>query len=698
MSTDPRLAGRSSRLLWGGVALAMLAILAVSFLMAGRALDGAEAAAQERAERYATSGVSSQIEPEQADDDIAGQAYRNLLLRVQAEIGSDEDVVAVRIWRPDGELIFSTLARDDVETLVAPTPEIATASAGATTSIVTRTPTPQVEAGQDLFVTYVPLRFPNVPDPLGAVEIDQRYGALTSDANRLWRPIQIAAAVGLVVAVVLFAFTLRGAVGGLRSRSAQAPTRDERKLREADERANAAERAAREAEGRLVDAERRLAGVAKAEVSPEARARIDELELKLRAEQAEREQFAEEAEGLRSALTRAEAALADVRDTTASSDRERVLAAESIARAEALATEADRRAASAGALAAEEADRAKAAETLAAREAQRATSAEARATELEHRVAELEARAAELGAAARAAEPISSELDVARLDLERVRHELDAVREELAASGAGMAGLRSELEASTATATGLQGELDAVREELAASQATAAGLRGELEAARGELETSRATVTGLPDELERSEVERERLTSEIQRLESDRQRLTSELERSEAQREHLAGELERANAGPEAATAELEERLAHLESQRRDEIAELQRLQEALASTQLELMDANRKLRLAEERTDVAPPAEPVAVAEPEPRRVAPQERAPAFGEPRPRPARRPPASEPLPGVSAPEAEAEAGEGDEAAEPEIAEEGLSLRERLARAAAARHRTTQPPED
>jgi hypothetical protein len=59
--------------------------------------------------------------------------------------------------------------------------------------------------------------------------------------------------------------------------------------------------------------------------------------------------------------------------------------------------------------------------------------------------------------------------------------------------------------------------------------------------------------------------------------------------------------------------------------------------------------------------------------------------------EPRPeRPARRPPVAEP-----APEPDEPAAEEEEPEEPP--EEALSLRERLARAAAARHRTSQPPE-
>jgi hypothetical protein len=126
-----------------------------------------------------------------------------------------------------------------------------------------------------------------------------------------------------------------------------------------------------------------------------------------------------------------------------------------------------------------------------------------------------------------------------------------------------------------------------------------------------------------------------------------------------------------------------------MENQRREEIVELQRSQEALANTQAELMDSTRKLRAAEDRVRELESATGVASS----RGVPVYEPSEAEEAPSERPGRRPPVAEP-----APEPEpVEAARDEEPEAEEMPEEALSLRERLARAAAARHRTSQPPE-
>src|SRR5512134_1952968 len=185
MSSSRRDAGRSNRLLWGGIGVLLLLMLGASFLMAGRALDTAEADAELDAQRYAVA-VSSEVTPEMVEDDILGADYRELLAIVQAEILVDPDVVRVRIWKPDGDLIFSTAAQDSVEEFVAvDDPQIEAASEGETVSIVvesTAAPLNGLEgADEDLFVTSAPLRFPNEPEPAGVVEIGQRYAAIVQE-------------------------------------------------------------------------------------------------------------------------------------------------------------------------------------------------------------------------------------------------------------------------------------------------------------------------------------------------------------------------------------------------------------------------------------------------------------------------------------------------------------------------------------
>jgi hypothetical protein len=133
----------------------------------------------------------------------------------------------------------------------------------------------------------------------------------------------------------------------------------------------------------------------------------------------------------------------------------------------------------------------------------------------------------------------------------------------------------------------------------------------------------------------------------------------------------------------EGSSSELEARLAELEAARRKDIAELQRAQEALANTQFELANANRRLKEAGERAEAGERSEgagPEARPAPQPERVRAADRL-----------RREPVSPPQePDRAAPTPEPEP-KPEEAPE----EEGLSLRERLARAAAARHRGGLP---
>ncbi|MGZ8600644.1 MAG: hypothetical protein ACXWX6_10655 [Actinomycetota bacterium] len=724
MSANARSAARRGRLILGGVAAGLIIVLGLSFLMASRALESSEADAEARAERYATSGIATGLEPDQVEADITGSAYRALLLRVQGEILADPDVKAVRIWRPNGDLIFSTVPRDDVAEVVAvDQPEIqAAARDGVTTSVVSTVadaPPADPEASTpDLFVTYLPLRFANEPEPLGAIEIAQDHGAIRDDANRIWRPVQVATLVALAAVGVLFAIAQRASMGSRARPSAQTfGPRDDRRLRDAEDRAEAAERAAREVEGRLADADRRLADAASAEPSAEVRARVEELEMKLRAEKAEREQFADEAERLRSALAEAEKAVAAVRDGNAASDREYAASIEAVARAEALTVEAERRAASAGALAAEVGDR--------------AAVAEAKVTDLQAALRDAERRSAA------ALEDVRAETDRlvqdARAEAERIaqeaRSEADRVAQEARTESDRtradeIAHVVYELERSRAAASEARGELDASRLDLERVRLELDAVRDELEASRSGLVTSAAEREQVAAELERSNADRARLKGELERSSAEVQlanagleRANAELERANADRERLGADLEAERARPappvqpERDTEELEVRLAQVETQRREEIAELQRIQEAYSNAQLELMDANRRVEEAEDRAralesrlvelgpaepERAEPGQPPAGADESPpvRRSEPAD-VPVFGEPRPRRARPPAQIDPAAREPAPEEEAVPEDEPEA--PELPEETLSLRERLARAAAARHRTTQPPE-
>jgi chromosome segregation ATPase len=121
---------------------------------------------------------------------------------------------------------------------------------------------------------------------------------------------------------------------------------------------------------------------------------------------------------------------------------------------------------------------------------------------------------------------------------------------------------------------------------------------------------------------------------------------------------------------------ELEARVAELEELRRSEVSELQRAQESLANTQVEAAQAAKRAKDAEARIrELEEAAQGAREAAPQPTYEAPEEFLQPSITSRLAALRREPAPEAI------------GE-EEAASPD---EGLSLRERLARAAAARHR-------
>jgi chromosome segregation ATPase len=736
MSANRRPAAKSTRLVWAIVAGVLLLLLAASFVLAGRAVEATKADAQVRAERYAVSGLSGELTADVVRGDIVGPEYRDLLSRVQSGITSDERVVRVRIWKPDGDLIFST-GRDDVEQFVAVDhPQIQQAAEGQTASAVsdaTDAPLAGLEGSDEkLFVTYVPMQFPSEAEPSAVTEIAQRYSAIQEEALRLWRPVQIGLAVALGGIAVLFAISQRRSKGTTRAAWVAKPareSRDDRKLRDAENRAAAAERAARLAEERLSDAEQRLEVLDKAEVAPEIGARIEELELKLRAERAEREQFAGEAKRLRSALSEREAELALAREGTASREAEKVRSVDAVQRAEQQTADAERRAAAAGGIAAEAEAKAaaaalKVAELEAAlrdadrriegavadarRSAEEAQQEEVTRVTLELRTAQLEAndlklKLSELESSLRDAEAGRAEGEAAASELARLRGEIGAelvkVREEADAEIATARGqAEAELVRLREDADRSRSDLDVARLELERSRLELESTREELEAIRGGREAWEGEVAMTRDALGQATTEQERLRGELERAAAEQERLRAELERSSAEQDRLRGEVGRVSSELErnstsrgavavetltgeaaGEVAELEERVARVEAQRREEVAELQRVQESFANAQLEMMETTRKLRAAEERVHELEGAGAGGRRRPETAYpvLEPEEPPPSFD--RPSADDRPDASfEPEPEE----------------EPQISEEGLSLRERLARAAAARHRTSQ----
>jgi len=690
--------GRSARLVWGGITLLLLVLLVGSFLLSRGSIEESEQEAERRAEALAASVLFDQLTTDTVAGDILGPEYRELIIAVQAGILSDDRVAQVRIWKTDGDLIFSTAQRDKITEYVAQdNPQIQQAAEGETNSLTTNT-TVAARSGlegstEQLFETFMPLHLANELSVSGVVQIDQRYEEIRAEALSVWRPVQIAVAFLLPAAIVLLVLSIRkgdepeAVTVGAPGRADAEVVVDDRVLRDAEERAQAAERAARDAESRMAETEKRLREAEKAGTTPSMLSRIEELDLKLRASEAEREQYLGELQLLRTQLGERDAEVATLRKgAVASADS--AIAEKAIAEAERL---------------------------IAASET-RAASAEARAADLE---AELQAATA--AATTAAATSAEGEDAKTKVDLDAAVTERDALTAKVVELETTLSGARAtilskdrELEARAASAQ----EAAAVEEQIRAAELKASDAHERLLDAQARLEESeakRASVEGRLPELEAGLAMLAELEGRATRAESALADSSAELQSADAALAELAAELEQAKAavptadGPSA--TELEARVAELEAARRSDIEELQRAQEALANTQVELTNANRKLKEADGRirelgSEVAPAAEPERAPVPVPdyvtRETENARREPEYGPREPTAAAQPEQEAPaevssfaarlsslrqeIAAATQPPAEVPAED-----QPPAEEEGLSLRERLARAAAARHR-------
>jgi chromosome segregation ATPase len=740
MSTHRRRATSSpDRLVWGGIALLLLAALFGSVAMSRSALRHQEEVAQARAAGYVRNVLSDALTPHIVSEPILGSNYRELIITVQSGILFDDRVARVRIWKTDGTLIFSSDQRDRIGELVAPdSPQIRAAADGGTVSLVTETTVAPKSglAGADetLYETFVPLRLPDELGISGVVQIDQRYSTIQSAADHLWRPVQIGLILALLTALVLLVRSIRRPV----AESAAQTLRDVRpsqatgapsELAEAEARAEKAEHAQREIQARL-DAElsAKATRAAEAGASSPSVASIKALETKLHdaeielnaklgAAEAEREHLSGEVQRLRAALVERDGELAIAREG-ATGEAETAAKATEMARAtEQRISELEQRSHAAEqramvaeqrvseiegelrlAAAARESLDAAAKRTVAGGESK--AGAELRQARLQ--LNELLSKLAEAETALEDATATGLRKDASlaevRAQHDRVRSDLDSVRSTLLKR-------EDELKAFQHTVAAKEGEVAGKETEIAAKQAAVEAAAGNAAEAERRAEETEAQVKGLEERTTTAEAglaelseSRAKLQAELEaskaavaqaearRTELEVSVAKSDAARTEAEAAKTALEAERAAEAKKAGAAErsvakvgeLEARVAELEELRRGEVAELQRAQEALANTQVESAQAAKRAKDAEARVrELEEAPQGAREAAPQPTYDAPEEFLQPSITSRLAALRR---------EAAPEAEP-IGE-EEAASPD---EGLSLRERLARAAAARHR-------
>jgi hypothetical protein len=731
---------------WGAGVLGLVGLLIATLSFSSGSLAEAEAEAERWAEDKALEVVVSGVQPEIVAKDVTGEDYRKLLVRIQAGILSNDQASTVRIWRIDGNLLFSTAQRDDVAGVTLPDdPSIERAADGEVVSVLSddAASVPGLRPPkQPVYRTFVPMQPSGATSVMGVVEIDQPYSSIHDPALRLWRLLQI-------VLTVALAGVALGFVQSMRQHAA------DKARRSADPSAPRAERATRgdrKRERSRSIATRAWSRTRRAETTDHVPApvptldvravetRMEELDLKVRAAEAEREQQAGEVRRLRDALEEKDAELAIARQGAsprAEAKRERKVLAEAHKRA----AEAERKAMQSEKKSEDAAKRAMEASTRALEiEAQLRSSEEtigALRKELASRPIPTEGeepapaprrRDASDRKAAAELKKAQAELKKAQAELSRAQVERDGLADERARLVAEMERVEAErarLEASLAQS---KGDLQAQIVATTGSDTGAALLEERATTAEMKLADSEERVADAQGRLVRSEASLSDALEKLSELERARAALSAELARAkgvpvdevasrEASADASEGDAEQVPV-PVGVGSDLEARIQELESARRQDISQLQHAQESFANTQLELTNASRKLREAEARIreleselDTGPSRGPTGVAPPP---------VDAWAQPTPDPSQITDVVETVPAVEQavpvvdewdwpepasgsarepstswdPEPDWTPGPADEASSSELDDEppaGLSLRERLARAAAARHR-------
>jgi hypothetical protein len=704
---------RMSRVGWALAVVALAGAMALSFVFAYSSVGDQQRAAQARAVGDTTRKPLSELTATQVSKSIQGDAYKVLLKDVKDHVMKDDRVLRVRIFNLNGTLVFSTDAEDKIGVGQIGSPQFRTGSSGGVASLITEpeaaVPSGLAGSSERLYVTFAALRLQSQSKAAAVVEVDQRYPAIEAAAYRLWRPIQLGIGVLILIGVLmLIGSALARRAAGRYKVSAQDGARPapgfaqggatrlqkelekrleavEESLRTAEQRAAASDKEKRQIAERLVSAHEQLELMTAAAKSPKRTKGGDETVERVTALETERDRMAAEVsrlereldergsaavgagggtpssadEDLQARVVELEAALADANAKATSLEsaarqfeEERKVASEELDRAKAeIAGQKGRK----GSKTKDAGSPAQAADEMAKAE-ERAGQAEERAGQAEERAGQAEERAGQAEELLQQAEDRAREAD------EKVAQALERAAqasEQLAQANARIEQLESG-----------GGELE--RRALAAEQRVA-----QLEAVTKQAEERMTQLEGGQRQAEQRAAQAD---VRLQEIEGERSKLSEELQRVLA-----AGSPATGGAADGERAAQLTARVEELEAQRRQDVSELQRVQEALANAQHELATASKRAKV---ESSVRPlqAVEDVSEASAEEAlgNGASEEETIATRLSRAKGRKR--AVEP----DAPTTPSEPAAPDEpaAAAPSG---GLSLRERLARAAAARHR-------
>ena len=196
--------------IWIGVVVLSAGVAAGAWYLKSSGIETAVKAAN----RQAASTVKRELAPELTAADVrepmSEEASDALQEIVQAQI-LDEGISTVRIWTPDGTLVFSSTGEQTgTQGGNDRSIELATTDEGKTTSIQ-----PATDGG--LLDIYTPLRIGAESQAAAAVELVQPYAPIVTSASQPWGLVQPVAAglaaIAVLMTIVSFALLRAGRFG-----------------------------------------------------------------------------------------------------------------------------------------------------------------------------------------------------------------------------------------------------------------------------------------------------------------------------------------------------------------------------------------------------------------------------------------------------------------------------------------------------
>jgi signal transduction histidine kinase len=199
-NTRPSLVGR--------FALASLVVLlaigtGVSIITAHHVLAGREEAAAFHAQFMADAVLAPFLRPTDLESPLTGARFEEIDLFVRDHVLSDGQVVRIKVWRPDGMIVYSD-DRELVGTVYADERvelhEVLEQGTHNEVSDLDEAENVAERAVADrLYESYVPLRLEGQTEPGAVAEFYQDYAPIEADVNRLVRTLSITFGAGLIV-------------------------------------------------------------------------------------------------------------------------------------------------------------------------------------------------------------------------------------------------------------------------------------------------------------------------------------------------------------------------------------------------------------------------------------------------------------------------------------------------------------------